>query len=331
MFQMTFLIYSPSLRCTYVPFHHQYPIDKIFFIYFHVNSCWINKRWVLIGGFLIPLALCVLANLILFLVISVHLHKAAHMRRGKDSAGLQSTSFGREMRAVVSIFTLLGLSWLFGGLIDTGNGSANLVFQYLFAIFTTLQGFVIFLLQCVFNDRVLDAIKPMISTSAVSAKTAETYPGTMPKKGTTTSTEKPGSNVSLERVRIETGMSVVGDHSVESGDHRNTSRPQFLLTSLDTEGSKLEDKCDALDLSVFSMENGEQRSESATAQLNSLLETDISAAQYISEGKSIFEPEEMCQHEKLSVNLGNMSIVDDSNVVMMDYEEGMNSKGLMSI
>jgi hypothetical protein len=60
----------------------------------------------------------------------------------------------REARAGVSIFMLLGVSWIFGALIDTGDGGSSLTFQYIFAITTTLQGFGVFLLYCVGSSQV---------------------------------------------------------------------------------------------------------------------------------------------------------------------------------
>jgi hypothetical protein len=74
---------------------------------------------------------------------------------------------------MVSIFTLLGLAWIFGALINTGSaGPSGLVFQYLFAIFVTLQGFVIFILQCVFNEKARNTL----SASVFTARTGSSAP-----------------------------------------------------------------------------------------------------------------------------------------------------------
>ena len=138
-----------------------------------LNSCWINSSTVLIYSFLVPLAVCVVLNTILFFIIIYRLHQNAKHRR-KDSRSFQAASSAREAKAAMSIFVLLGLSWLFGGLIDTGSSSSlSLVFQYLFSIFTTLQGFFIFVLQCVFNDRVWEA-KDGLLTSWRSRSPAST-------------------------------------------------------------------------------------------------------------------------------------------------------------
>lgn len=64
----------------------------------------------------------------------------------------------REARALAALFFLLGLSWLFGALINTGDSSSSLAFQYLFAIFTSLQGFGVFVFNCLGNSQVWCAV-----------------------------------------------------------------------------------------------------------------------------------------------------------------------------
>ncbi len=105
--------------------------------------------------------MCFIINCVLFVSILQALHRAvsARQQKGNGTQGLQTQSRRKEVQAAISVFFLLGLSWVFGALIDTGNDSTNLLFQYLFAIFVTLQGFVIFLMYCVFNDSVRDAVR----------------------------------------------------------------------------------------------------------------------------------------------------------------------------
>jgi hypothetical protein len=44
------------------------------------------------------------------------------------------------VRAIISVSILLGLAWLFAALIDTGDATSSLVFQYLFAILSLCKG-----------------------------------------------------------------------------------------------------------------------------------------------------------------------------------------------
>jgi hypothetical protein len=131
-------------------------------------SCWIGPRWALIGGFLIPLAVCVAFNCVLFVLIVRSLHRASQQRRSA-ATGLKQQSHMREIRAIVSISVLMGLTWLFAAFIETGEANSSLVFQYLFAIFVTLQGFAIFLLQCLFSDTVREAVRQQTAVASSSA------------------------------------------------------------------------------------------------------------------------------------------------------------------
>ena len=62
----------------------------------------------------------------------------------------------RRLRGAVGLLLLLGLTWLFA--IFT-VGEANIVFEYIFCMLNTLQGFFIFLVYCVANKDVRTALK----------------------------------------------------------------------------------------------------------------------------------------------------------------------------
>lgn len=66
------------------------------------------------------------------------------------SAEKKSTSYQRA-RTSVAILILLGLTWGFGAL---AVSSAQLVFDYLFCIFNSLQGFLIFYFHCLRHQEV---------------------------------------------------------------------------------------------------------------------------------------------------------------------------------
>ena len=62
---------------------------------------------------------------------------------------------------------LLGLTWLFGVLaID----DAKLAFQYLFCIFNTLQGFLVFVLFCILPDGTRQQLKKFIRAKTTIAR-----------------------------------------------------------------------------------------------------------------------------------------------------------------
>ncbi|XP_053386553.1 uncharacterized protein LOC123538400 [Mercenaria mercenaria] len=103
--------------------------------------CWLSWNPFLYA-FIIPIAVIVLANIIVFFMVMCNL---CCRRKHK---GMVSNQSDRKMaflhfQAGISILVILGLTWVFGFLtVD----STRIVFHYLFAIFNAFQGFFIFLL-----------------------------------------------------------------------------------------------------------------------------------------------------------------------------------------
>ncbi|XP_048773083.2 adhesion G-protein coupled receptor G2-like isoform X2 [Ostrea edulis] len=101
--------------------------------------CWMS-RTPFYFAFLIPMALIILINCIIFFMVLKTL-----LTRSKTLQSNQSESKRAMMnlRASISIFIILGLSWTFGIL---AIEDARVVFSYIFTILTTFQGFIIFIL-----------------------------------------------------------------------------------------------------------------------------------------------------------------------------------------
>ena len=77
-----------------------------------------------------------------------------------------SISFNRgkkQAKIHVTVFNQLSLVWLFGFLVLATDGSVRTTFSYLFAIFATLQGLGVFLLNVVFNNEAQQVIKSSLS------------------------------------------------------------------------------------------------------------------------------------------------------------------------
>ncbi|XP_046853691.1 adhesion G-protein coupled receptor G6-like isoform X2 [Xenia sp. Carnegie-2017] len=88
-------------------------------------------------GFFTPTVIIIFFNLVAFLCIIRSLYNS-----GNNVTSNQKISGFTQARQGIAIMVLLGLTWIFGILaID----DAKRVFQYLFAIFNTLQGFFVFL------------------------------------------------------------------------------------------------------------------------------------------------------------------------------------------
>ncbi|XP_052214073.1 adhesion G-protein coupled receptor G6-like [Dreissena polymorpha] len=101
--------------------------------------CWMDLP-AFFYAFAIPVSVIILTNVIIFIVTVISI-----FRRGK---GLRSNQKKHKMamtnlQAAITSFILLGLTWLFGYL---AIADARLIFQYVFTILNSLQGFFIFVL-----------------------------------------------------------------------------------------------------------------------------------------------------------------------------------------
>ncbi|XP_032828479.2 uncharacterized protein LOC116952899 [Petromyzon marinus] len=110
------------------------------------DFCWIRLDvvfYVAVAGYFC-LVFCL--NLSMFVVV---LRQICQQKRkhGKE----KHSSVARELRGSVSLTFLLGITWAFAFL---GFGPQKLAFIYLFIIFNTLQGFMIFLFHCALRENV---------------------------------------------------------------------------------------------------------------------------------------------------------------------------------
>jgi hypothetical protein len=94
-------------------------------------------------GFLAPVILILIVNTIAFvLIIRSLLRTGSKVTADKRATGLQ------QARRGAAIMVVLGLTWLFGVL---AVRDAKLVFQYLFCIFNSIQGLLVFIFYCVLS------------------------------------------------------------------------------------------------------------------------------------------------------------------------------------
>ncbi|XP_061176832.1 adhesion G protein-coupled receptor L4-like isoform X2 [Saccostrea echinata] len=114
------------------------------------NICWLSYDTGALYGFLVPVAFVVLINFIIVITLVVTMY----------STQLASTGTIRRkavmgIRSISTLLPVMGITWLFGFLSISED---VIVFQYIFAILNSLQGFFIFLSNCVFNKKVIEII-----------------------------------------------------------------------------------------------------------------------------------------------------------------------------
>ncbi|XP_052277342.1 adhesion G protein-coupled receptor L3-like isoform X2 [Dreissena polymorpha] len=113
--------------------------------------CWLSVESGLFWAFAGPVLAIVVTNLIILVLVLKQLFGVAAMSKKTEAEKVKT-----GVRSVCILLPVLGLTWVFG--IFAVNKD-TLVFQYVFAIFNSLQGFLIFLVQCVFDRKVRDALR----------------------------------------------------------------------------------------------------------------------------------------------------------------------------
>ena len=152
-----------------------------------LSSCFIKDQIVFFAAFVGPLFLLTLMNAVMFVCITfVQLRYICCTRRqrstdSKSDSKLKNT--GENFIIFLKLWCILclfGLTWLFGAL--TITRTASFIFSTLFAVFTSLQGFFIFLFLCILSKDALRTYKRLIccksgevSTTSESGQKGSSY------------------------------------------------------------------------------------------------------------------------------------------------------------
>ncbi|XP_058971603.2 adhesion G-protein coupled receptor D1-like [Pocillopora verrucosa] len=110
------------------------------------NNCWLTIEYgIIYWTFVVPVAIIVLINSILFFVL---LHRISRASRSKEKI-TRAKHVRAWLRRSAMLLPLMGVTWLFGFLTFI---SSTVVFHYIFTILNSLQGFFIFFNVCVLED-----------------------------------------------------------------------------------------------------------------------------------------------------------------------------------
>ena len=100
--------------------------------------------------------------------------KLVHLKNEKDKEQKKrAKGIFKTLLSIVSVMIMFGLSWFFGAL-SIGDGA--IVFQWLFVIFNTTQGFMLFLFFCVIGSDVRDEWKNLLICNKYRKKKSLTAP-----------------------------------------------------------------------------------------------------------------------------------------------------------
>ncbi|KAJ8320959.1 hypothetical protein KUTeg_002546 [Tegillarca granosa] len=100
--------------------------------------CWMSLT-AFYYSFAIPVGLVILANIIVFIIVLYNILNRPKIQSNQSERKIAIMNF----RAALSVFVLLGLTWIFGYF---AIADARLVFQYIFTILNVFQGLFIFIL-----------------------------------------------------------------------------------------------------------------------------------------------------------------------------------------
>ena len=100
------------------------------------------------GAFLGPIFAILLFNVVIFVIIITVLIKHSRKKLGREVDKGKHKTIIRLMCSITGVMSIFGLAWVFGALTVV---SRSFAFQVLFALFNSLQGFMIFLFFCVIS------------------------------------------------------------------------------------------------------------------------------------------------------------------------------------
>ncbi|XP_070567269.1 adhesion G-protein coupled receptor G6-like [Ptychodera flava] len=110
------------------------------------SICWLS-RYPFYGAFLAPLCLVLIFNSIIYCLV---IYQICGLN-SKAMTPNERYSYLAQLRAALGLMVLLGLTWVFAFF---AVGQASLLFNYLFALFNSLQGLFIFVFHCAMKTEI---------------------------------------------------------------------------------------------------------------------------------------------------------------------------------
>lgn len=145
--------------------------------------CWLAiESSYLIWAFIGPALLVILINVVILILVLRTILSTEKLRR-MSSKDQTKTTF----RNICIILPVFGTTWVFGAL---SINEDTIMFQYLFAIFNSLQGFFVFLFHCCLSKNIHEAVR----SSRESKGTSYIYSDN--NKGSTLEFSKDGGSTS---------------------------------------------------------------------------------------------------------------------------------------
>uniref|UniRef100_A0A673ZMC5 Adhesion G protein-coupled receptor D1 n=1 Tax=Salmo trutta TaxID=8032 RepID=A0A673ZMC5_SALTR len=116
--------------------------------YGEVGNCWLSLKNGAIWAFVAPALFVIVVNIVILISVTRIISRISseNYKVHGDANAVKLTA-----KAVAVLLPILGISWIFGVLAINDHA---LMFQYMFSVFNSLQGFFIFLFHCLLNSEV---------------------------------------------------------------------------------------------------------------------------------------------------------------------------------
>ncbi|XP_052793494.1 deleted in malignant brain tumors 1 protein-like isoform X1 [Mya arenaria] len=139
--------------------------------------CWLSIDSGLFWAFAGPALTIIFTNTIITVAVIKRLFGTSAMSKRGDADKIKT-----GLRSVCILLPVFGITWLFGVFAVNKD---TVVFQYLFVIFNSIQGVLIFIVQCIMDRKVQEAfrarrprwLEPEVSTTAIEMKTKSSAVG----------------------------------------------------------------------------------------------------------------------------------------------------------
>ena len=135
----------------------------------HTCSCFLSHPGAFWGAFLAPIIAILIFNFVVFIWVIVILIRHTRGTAARTKEAVSKKTIIRLMISITGVMFLFGLSWLFAVLTISVTGLRQ-IFQILFVIFNSFQGFFIFLFFCIFNKEAIESWREFFTCGRYKSK-----------------------------------------------------------------------------------------------------------------------------------------------------------------
>lgn len=155
----------------------------------------------MIGGLIAPIGLIIIFNFVMFIMV---LRRITAVVKGKVTNKSKKEQFKKRLINAVSIFVLMGLTWVVGYL--SVIEATSFIVQMLFCVINSMQGYVIFMLHVVRRAEVRQVWSSVFSSTKIRKQSySSTQSPQNPRLSSSTDSRVRPNNASYGNIRYIAG------------------------------------------------------------------------------------------------------------------------------